>query len=162
MTQKRRLPRGYTWFLLVFALVWFGYTAYALVESYLSRNWETTQGKITSIKINESAYERGGTKYHYFAAVTYEYYVNNKTYLGSDFSSMPIVYNSAKAMHNLLEERGIAKGKSVSVYYKPDNFKKAVLIVDHKRSTAMQWVILVFLLMCIFGAILELKGKLSA
>lgn len=161
MKNKRKLPKGYTWFLLVFGLVWLGYTIFGLYENYQSSTWNSTTGEITSVKIESTSYQRGGTKYHYSAVVSYNYTVNNKWFTGSNLSSMPIVYNSATAMQNLLQERGISKGESVAVYYKPSDASQAALIVDHRSSTTMQWIICMFLVMCITGAILELMGKLS-
>ena len=159
--SKRKLPKWYTAILMLFAITWLGYVSFDLYSSYQSRKWNATNGTIDEVSIGEYSYERGGTKYHYSAYVSYSYSISGKEYKGNRLAVLPIKYNSKSGIKSFLQEQNFEVGNNTKVYYKPDNILETVLIVDNAKSTTMPWVIFGFLVLCICGGVMELMGKLG-
>jgi hypothetical protein len=135
-------------FYLLAGILLVGWESYSAVLSFQSRSWNTATGTVTKSKLERRHRSRGRSSWH--PVVEYRYRVKGKTHESTrthfgDLSSFSSLFSWDG---NGVIER-YPKGKSVKVYYNPNNPTQAVLEQDLGLSTYV--IIGVGLLLCGFS-----------
>jgi hypothetical protein len=119
-----------------------------------SRNWLTTEGKITDsgVDAQQSMDDEGMTRTTYGASIQYTYNVSGQEIQGTRRSFSNVRTNSRRRVEQILAR--YPQGSSVTVYYHPDDLSLAVL------ETGVHWftyvgtvLVLGFLVFGILGAL---------
>ncbi len=126
-----------------FALVLFSWDARIVWLSLISKDWPTTEGRITSSTTSWRR-EKTGRK-SYFPMVSYRYSAAGEEYKSSQISFHPQADGAAFAS----ETAGLyPKDKTVTVYYEPDNPNNAVLEPGFRFSSRLV-MLLVLGILCL-------------
>ena len=98
-------------------------------NGFESRGWPDTPGKIQSNSISTQTRRSssGSSKTSYVARITYGYQVNGRGYIGSTVGFGKSQYSSYTRSKTQKYLQQYPRGKSVTVYYDPQNPGKAVL-----------------------------------
>ena len=117
------------------------YGIYKIYKGHESQNWPTTRGKIIKSRIAGAKRIIGRR-----AFIKYEYFVEGNRYISSQISYTLIIGDYSGAIEILRE---YPEGKTVTVYYNPDNFMDAVLKTE--ISGRISWLFILSVLAIIVG-----------
>ncbi|NOR05405.1 MAG: DUF3592 domain-containing protein [Deltaproteobacteria bacterium] len=117
------------------------YGIYKIYKGYESQNWPTTQGKIIDSRLAGAKRIIGRRVF-----IKYEYFVEGNRYVSSQISYTLIIGDYSGAIEILRE---YPKGKTVTVYYNPDNSMDAVLKTE--ISGRISWLFILSVLAIILG-----------
>ena len=135
--------------LLLLGLSLFCWEVYSAVRSFQSNNWEPTNGRIVKSEIEVSGY---GRRRRSRAVVSYSYVVKGKRYECDNiqFGGLSIGSSIAGLFGKPQVLEDYPKGKSVRVFYNPNNPDDAVLKRKLPASTYVTMIIAT--LVCSFTA----------
>jgi hypothetical protein len=109
-------------------VLYFGFQA--LKNGYQSRAWPAAQGRITQSQAALEHVKRSGSTgstIRYAARIRYNYTVGAKTYSSSTIGFGKSRYTSKKQSKTMKYLEQYPEGKSVTVYYAPDDPRRAAL-----------------------------------
>ncbi|MCJ7567077.1 MAG: DUF3592 domain-containing protein [Anaerolineales bacterium] len=92
-----------------------------------SRNWPTTEGKIThsGVEAQQSMDDEGDIKTTYGASIQYQYNISGQEIEGARRSFTEVRTNSSRRAEQIMAR--YPQGSSVTVYYHPDNPNLSIL-----------------------------------
>ncbi|MCJ7824219.1 MAG: DUF3592 domain-containing protein [Anaerolineales bacterium] len=125
-----------------------------IINGLNSRNWLTTEGKITDsgIDAQQSMDDEGNTRTTYGVSLAYTYNVSGQEIQGTRRSFSDVRTNSRRRAEQILAR--YPQGGSVTVYHHPDDPSVAVLETGvHWFTYAALILILGFLVFGILGAL---------
>jgi hypothetical protein len=117
------------------------YGIYKIYKGYESQRWPTTEGRIIDSRLAGAKRILGRRAY-----IKYEYFVDGKRYVSPQISYTFIIGNYSSSVETL---RKYPKGKTVTVYYDPDNSRDAVL--ETEISGRISWLFILSGLAIIAG-----------
>lgn len=120
-----------------------------------SQKWSSTDGQITTSRVSENQ-SSSDDNLTYTAKIAYEYTVNDTKYIGSTVAFGD--YGSSDPAHagNIVSRYPV--GKSVKVYYNPDDSQTSVLEPGARWSSFMGLIIgIIFSLVGVAGFMISLK-----
>lgn len=119
-------------------LVIIGWVCYSALLSFQSYSWNSARGKVTESRIKRS-YSKDSSDQ---LIIRYQYQVKGKTHYSDriHFGDFSMLFGMSKRS----VVKRYPKGKSVDVYYNPDNPKQAVLEQDLKLSAYIGIVVGMF------------------
>jgi hypothetical protein len=117
------------------------YGIYKIYKGYESQSWPTTEGRIIDSRLAGAKRILGRRAY-----IKYEYFVDGKRYVSPQISYTFIIGNYSSSVETL---RKYPKGKTVTVYYDPDNSRDAVL--ETEISGRISWLFILSGLAIIAG-----------
>ena len=131
----------FKWFIvglsLLFSVVSFGIGVAFYPLPWESASWPQTQGIISGFTLVETR-SRGS---HFDAVATYEYEINGRKYTGNDASFPLNRYHRRDSIDHMEAQRRAEllrlPGKSVQVFYDPDNFSRSTLQPGMQNSIMM-------------------------
>jgi len=129
--RRRKKPMGplqakvFAVFMLLGGSALLAFGAYRLYYGYASKKWPTTQGLVLLSHVKKGRGSKSN-RTTYKAVVSYSYKVKNKTYEGSRVSFGDGASSNHKVACKLVDM--FPKGKTIKVYYKPEDPENAVLV----------------------------------
>lgn len=143
-------------FLLLLGIGLFGWEVYSAAKSNEASSWPSTTATITQSeikKVRKSRRRRGRRRSSWSRElhVQYDYYVQGQSYNNNRVAFGNSVSNALDSIGrpNVVDQ--YPKGKSVTVYYNPDNPKDSVLETELPFSAYI--VMVVALIMCTVSAV---------
>jgi len=92
-------------------------------EKIDSKSWGKTIGKIIQSSFEQKTFDN---RRKYYLNIQYEYSVKNKLYASSSVQISPRTFLSEHQIRKELAKYPV--GKNVTVFYKPTNFNKSILV----------------------------------
>lgn len=121
-----------------------------LVKASASKRWPSTNGKVidAKVRVSTSTDNEGSTSTSYVPHIEYEYRVNNAPYTSTrrTIGSGQTGYGSRNRANAIVEQYPV--GKSVPVYYDPQNPKYGVLQTGFAASVFI-WLLLGIGFLCL-------------
>lgn len=122
-------------------MIIFLYQLSNLLEASKSVNWNKTEGEIIFSTIQISEIENNGVYTKTFKAeISYKYWINDIVFIGEKIYWGDNIYRTSISKPSQLVTK-YSKGKKVSVYYNPDNFKHAILEVGVTNTQRISLII---------------------
>ncbi len=128
-------------FVSILILSFLRYLIYRLrISEKTLLNWPTAQGRILSISIQPllrpavSGKASSSTHRYWMVAVSYEFHIGNKQYLGERLSNSPPMENiemhSQPSIHLQSYLTRYPVGKEITVHYNPDKPEESLLEIS--------------------------------
>ena len=140
-----------------------GYGGYCIYKGYESLTWPQTPGIITDSFVERQSRRSSGTRtstYKYFARIRYSYTINgSKGYTSSQIGYGKNEYTSRNKSKTEKYLRQFPVGKSVTVFYDPENPKQAVLTQGITGGALLMLAMGLFFLLAASGMLYILKIK---
>jgi hypothetical protein len=159
--QEKRQSTCSGLFLVVVGLGCLVYFGWVYSQQSAAKSWPTVPATVVTSHIEQdtTVSARRGVRDHYRACIEYQYTVGGAVYTGTDlwFDSEPESTNRLD-MEKLTAEYAI--GKTINVYYDPEEPQSAVVIPE-KNATLVKCAMAGGVLSLIIGALLAWNGVRS-
>lgn len=152
-----------SWYWIVFVLITFAVAAYGFLKLSSSRNWISTQGKVTSASI-EPIYKNNTQQsavadqsFNYKVNIRYEYSVDGQTFMGDQLTAgLPNIVTHKNDADDLLTT--YSPDSISAIYYNPANPSQSALITGKSIPIAGFIIIGVMIIVIIVGISFIIKS----